>query len=32
VATGMALYEIFRQRWSNTLHLDTVENGMRLKK
>ncbi len=32
VATGMALYEIFRQRWSNTLHLDTVENVMRLKK
>lgn len=22
VAAGMALYEIFRQRWSNTLHLD----------
>jgi 23S rRNA (guanosine2251-2'-O)-methyltransferase len=32
VATGMALYEIFRQRWSNTLHLDTVEKAMRLKK
>ena len=32
VAAGMALYEIFRQRWSNTLHLDTVEKGMRLKK
>jgi 23S rRNA (guanosine2251-2'-O)-methyltransferase len=32
VATGMALYEIFRQRWSNTLHIDTVEKEMRLKK
>ena len=32
VAAGMALYEIFRQRWSNTLHLDTVEKAMRLKK
>jgi 23S rRNA (guanosine2251-2'-O)-methyltransferase len=32
VATGMALYEIFRQRWSNTLHLDKVEKTMRLKK
>lgn len=32
VATGMALYEIFRQRWSNTLHLGTVEKAMRLKK
>lgn len=32
VATGMALYEVFRQRWSNTLHIDTVEKTMRLKK
>ncbi|XGV99510.1 MAG: 23S rRNA (guanosine(2251)-2'-O)-methyltransferase RlmB [Leptolyngbya sp. BL-A-14] len=32
VATGMALYEIFRQRWSNTLHLDKVEKAVRLKK
>ncbi|MBW4578054.1 MAG: 23S rRNA (guanosine(2251)-2'-O)-methyltransferase RlmB [Tildeniella nuda ZEHNDER 1965/U140] len=32
VAAGMALYEIFRQRWSNTLHLDTVEKAVRLKK
>jgi 23S rRNA (guanosine2251-2'-O)-methyltransferase len=32
VATGMALYEIFRQRWSNTLHLNTLENAINLKK
>jgi len=32
VATGMALYEIYRQRWSNTLHFDTLENEIRLKK
>ena len=32
VAAGMALYEVFRQRWSNTLHLDTVEKAVRLKK
>lgn len=25
VATGMALYEIYRQRWSNTLHLDSLK-------
>ncbi|MBW4667743.1 MAG: 23S rRNA (guanosine(2251)-2'-O)-methyltransferase RlmB [Cyanomargarita calcarea GSE-NOS-MK-12-04C] len=24
VAAGMALYEIYRQRWSNTLHLDKL--------
>ena len=24
VATGMALYEIYRQRWLNTLHLDKL--------
>ena len=22
VASGMVMYEIYRQRWSNTLHLD----------
>ncbi len=27
VATGMALYEIYRQRWSNTLHLDKLPVG-----
>jgi 23S rRNA (guanosine2251-2'-O)-methyltransferase len=32
VATGMALYEIFRQRWSNTWHLNSLENAMILKK
>lgn len=32
VAAGMALYEIFRQRWSNTLHLDTLGKEMGLKK
>ncbi len=32
VAAGMALYEIYRQRWSNTLHFDTLENEIRLKK
>ena len=25
VATGMALYEIYRQRWQNTLHLDKLQ-------
>ena len=25
VATGMALYEIYRQRWANTVHLDTLQ-------
>ncbi|GAA6621399.1 23S rRNA (guanosine(2251)-2'-O)-methyltransferase RlmB [Scytonema sp. NUACC26] len=25
VATGMALYEIYRQRWVNTLHLDKLK-------
>ncbi len=25
VATGMALYEIFRQRWSNTWHLNSLK-------
>lgn len=24
VATGMALYEIYRQRWNNTLHFDKI--------
>jgi 23S rRNA (guanosine2251-2'-O)-methyltransferase len=24
VATGMALYEVYRQRWQNTLHLDKL--------
>ncbi len=32
VAAGMALYEIFRQRWSNTWHLDSLENAITLKK
>ncbi|QZZ19165.1 23S rRNA (guanosine(2251)-2'-O)-methyltransferase RlmB [Leptothermofonsia sichuanensis E412] len=32
VATGMALYEIFRQRWSNTLHFNVLENAINLKK
>lgn len=32
VATGMALYEIFRQRWSNTLHFNALENAINLKK
>jgi len=27
VATGMALYEIFRQRWLNTLHLDKLQKN-----
>ena len=26
VAAGMALYEIYRQRWLNTLHLDKLQN------
>ncbi|MDJ0620304.1 MAG: 23S rRNA (guanosine(2251)-2'-O)-methyltransferase RlmB [Calothrix sp. MO_192.B10] len=25
VATGMALYEMYRQRWQNTLHLDKLQ-------
>jgi 23S rRNA (guanosine2251-2'-O)-methyltransferase len=25
VAAGMALYEIYRQRWSNTVHLDALQ-------
>jgi 23S rRNA (guanosine2251-2'-O)-methyltransferase len=25
VAAGMALYEIYRQRWINTLHLDKLQ-------
>jgi 23S rRNA (guanosine2251-2'-O)-methyltransferase len=25
VATGMALYEVYRQRWSNTLHLESLK-------
>jgi 23S rRNA (guanosine2251-2'-O)-methyltransferase len=33
VATGMALYEIYRQRWSaNTWHLDRLGKEMELKK
>jgi 23S rRNA (guanosine2251-2'-O)-methyltransferase len=32
VAAGMTLYEIYRQRWSNTLHLNTLENEIILKK
>ncbi|WP_421656627.1 23S rRNA (guanosine(2251)-2'-O)-methyltransferase RlmB [Leptothermofonsia sp. ETS-13] len=32
VAAGMALYEIFRQRWSNTWHLDSLEKAITLKK
>jgi 23S rRNA (guanosine2251-2'-O)-methyltransferase len=27
VAAGMALYEIFRQRWLSTLHLDKLQNN-----
>lgn len=27
VATGMALYEVFRQRWLNTLHLEKSQKG-----
>lgn len=27
VATGMALYEIYRQRWVNTLHLDKLQKN-----
>jgi len=27
VATGMVLYEVYRQRWSNTLHLETLSRG-----
>lgn len=27
VATGMALYEIYRQRWVNTLHLDKLQTN-----
>jgi 23S rRNA (guanosine2251-2'-O)-methyltransferase len=25
VAAGMALYEVFRQRWTNTIHLDSLK-------
>ena len=32
VAAGMALYEIYRQRWSNTWHLDKFKGDMWLKK
>lgn len=32
VAAGMALYEIYRQRWSNRSTFNTLENEMRLKK
>ncbi|WP_225938661.1 23S rRNA (guanosine(2251)-2'-O)-methyltransferase RlmB [Kovacikia minuta] len=32
VATGMALYEIYRQRWSNTWNLNRLKNAMDLKK
>ncbi len=27
VATGMALYEIYRQRWANTLYLDNLQKN-----
>ena len=32
VATGMALYEIYRQRWSNGVQVGTLEKEMWLKK
>jgi 23S rRNA (guanosine2251-2'-O)-methyltransferase len=32
VAAGMALYEIYRQRWANQLPVDTLEKSMWLKK
>jgi 23S rRNA (guanosine2251-2'-O)-methyltransferase len=32
VAAGMALYEIYRQRWSNQSPIDTLEKSMWLKK
>lgn len=32
VAAGMVLYEIYRQRWSNTLPIDRLEKEMWLKK
>ncbi len=32
VATGMALYEIYRQRWSNGIQVGTLEKEMWLKK
>jgi 23S rRNA (guanosine2251-2'-O)-methyltransferase len=28
VAAGMALYEIYRQRWSHTIHLDSLKKSM----
>ncbi|MGV0026675.1 23S rRNA (guanosine(2251)-2'-O)-methyltransferase RlmB [Phormidesmis priestleyi] len=28
VAAGMALYEIYRQRWSHTIHLDSIKKSM----
>ncbi|GAP95617.1 23S rRNA (guanosine(2251)-2'-O)-methyltransferase RlmB [Leptolyngbya sp. NIES-2104] len=31
VAAGMALYEVFRQRWENTIHLDGFKTSIGLK-
>ncbi len=31
VAAGMALYEVFRQRWENTIHLDGFKKSIGLK-
>lgn len=30
VAAGMMLYEVYRQRWNNTLHLDGLQSGSKL--
>lgn len=32
VAAGMVLYEVFRQRWENTIHLDGFQKSIGLKK
>jgi 23S rRNA (guanosine2251-2'-O)-methyltransferase len=32
VAAGMVLYEVFRQRWENTIHLDGLQKSIGLKK